>query len=177
MSRCSSRSAMRGAQIRRVPPLFFGIVNSLSGLSHFQGATNQINPPPLGSATYACGLRMKTSRISPPLAAPPCGLHGSPLCHRPESFAANQGKPVATYTVGGSGRSAFQSVDRQAVRVPESFRGGCSFGGRPEPALSRLTRTSGRQVEAKVGPNSKRGVTLRSQMRNSGCVAAFVKPA
>ena len=37
---------------------------------------------------------------------------------------------MAAYTFGGSCCSAFQSVDRRAVRVPESFRGGCSFGGR-----------------------------------------------
>ena len=37
---------------------------------------------------------------------------------------------TAAYTFGGSCCSPFQSVDRRAVRVPESFRGGCSFGGR-----------------------------------------------
>lgn len=37
---------------------------------------------------------------------------------------------IAVYTFGGSRCSAFQSVDRRAVRVPESLRGGCSFGGR-----------------------------------------------
>jgi len=42
---------------------------------------------------------------------------------------------VPAYTFGGSCCSAFQSVDRRAVRLPESFRGGCSFGGRLNGSL------------------------------------------
>ena len=34
----------------------------------------------------------------------------------------------ATYTVGESFWLSFQRVSRQAVLLPESFRGGCSFG-------------------------------------------------
>ncbi|SOR32679.1 protein of unknown function [Methylorubrum extorquens] len=65
-------------------------------------------------------------------------MRASPLCHRPESFNAASGE-ATPYTIGGSCRSAFQSVERRAVRVPESFRGGCSFGGRSKPALSRAS--------------------------------------
>ena len=42
---------------------------------------------------------------------------------------------TVAYTFGGSCCSAFQSVDRRTVRVPESFRGGCSFGGRRTDSL------------------------------------------
>ena len=67
-------------------------------------------------------------------------MRTSPLCHRPESIGAASGED-ATYTIGGSCRSAFQSDERWAVRVPESFRGSCSFGGRLAPALSRSSLT------------------------------------
>jgi hypothetical protein len=43
--------------------------------------------------------------------APHAAMHASPLCHWPESFIGAL-LQAATYTVGGSDRSAFQSVDR-----------------------------------------------------------------
>jgi hypothetical protein len=64
----------------------------------------------------------------------------SPLCHWPESIAKLL-RAVSAYTVGGSCRSAFQSVVQQAVRVPESFRGGCSFGGRLADSLPLVPKT------------------------------------
>jgi hypothetical protein len=67
---------------------------------------------------------------------------------------------TAAYTFGGSCCSAFQSVDRRAVRVPESFRGGCSFGGRH----CRLSPARRFQLI--------RCRTFEADLRNAACVTA-----
>src|SRR5262245_45210959 len=57
--------------------------------------------------------------------------------------------PRAAYSFGGAAHRprTFQRVHPPAVRVPESFRGGCSFGGGKTEvfaALSRGVRLCGR---------------------------------
>ena len=65
------------------------------------------------------------------------GLRASPLCHWPESF-------IAADLLGGDlhrGREQdaplFRVLHHKRSSVPESFRGGCSFGVTNEGDLSR----------------------------------------
>ena len=57
---------------------------------------------------------------------------------------------LAAFPVGGHSRAAFQSAHSERVRVPESFPGGCSFGGQQRknaltlsPLLYRARSTYG----------------------------------
>ena len=57
--------------------------------------------------------------------------------YEPERFPVSARQTVikmislwaTAFPVGGHCRAAFQSAHVQGVRVPESFQGGCSFGG------------------------------------------------
>ena len=64
----------------------------------------------------------------------------SPLCHWPESFIT-AARAAVTYTVGGSVMLRFSEccADERSV-VPESFRGGCSFGGQHAGSLPLIAK-------------------------------------
>ena len=59
-----------------------------------------------------------------------------PLCHRPESITVPMLDGQAAYTIGGSMQLHFPESKCRAVLLPESFRGGCSFGVANAQALT-----------------------------------------
>ena len=54
-------------------------------------------------------------------------MDACPLCLGPESFGTRPNVDVP-FTDGGSQAAPLSRVERCAVLLPESFRGGCSFG-------------------------------------------------
>jgi len=68
---------------------------------------------------------------------PTCVSHASPLCHWPESLAALASGDLRLTPSAGTAVPLSRVLVERTVRVPESFRGGCSFGGRQMPTLSR----------------------------------------
>ena len=78
------------------------------------------------------------------------GLHASPLCHWPESF-------IAADLLGGDlhrGREQdaplFRVLHHKRSSVPESFRGGCSFGGQHAGSLPLAVVGKLRAFEAEL---------------------------
>ena len=116
----------------------------------------------VGGGKSALRARHTRGSCQAPQRATPSGWRRSPLCHWPESFA-DQPRAVSAYTIGGSSCSAFQSVVAQAVRLPESFRGGCSFGGRLPDSLPLVLVT----YPARDGGRNRAGKTHCSRMVNA----------
>ncbi len=78
---------------------------------------------------------------------------GAPSVGKPESLASFA-EAAEAYPIGGTALppAAFQSVHpREAVLLPERFRGGCSFGD-PGPRARILSRDGGRSLATPVNP-------------------------
>jgi hypothetical protein len=80
-------------------------------------------------------------------------LTGAPSVGKPESLTSFA-EATEAYPIGGTALppTAFQSVHpREAVLLPERFRGGCSFGD-PSPKTRILSRDGGRSLATPVNP-------------------------
>lgn len=82
----------------------------------------------------ACG-HLREGHWSGSIMVPQAMLRWNPLCHWPESFIELPNGSCDFHHGREQGAPLFRVLGNEAVLLPESFRGSCSFGGQKTGSL------------------------------------------